>query len=462
MGCDENMSISGKRPGIWRKIFKLLLPLAFLALGVIGYREIIKPQTEASGPGESADKAKKNGTNRKGPWGPRYGRSGTLPGKKEKKPVPVAAWSVRLAPYKPVFHLYGQIIASHKVVLGLPVSGQITSVNPELREGAWVEKGDLLISIDAFPYEAALEEQRASLAEAEAKTREIRAQLQLETRTLEQVRRQLDLAMRERQRAEKLIARGTVSQKMLDDANLLVSQRKVAVEQRRSNIKIIKARIEQQQAMEKRLGWAVKKARRTLRDTKLYAPFDGRILLVNAENGQFVSSSDKLVTIVSDSHLEVRFTLSEDRYGDLLASGSQVTGLPVRITWKSGRTTLSFEGEVTRLAPEIEAQSGAVIGFARFSRKSAAPNILRIGSFVDVELSGKQIENIARIPETALYDKSKVYLIKDGRLVMKKVQPLAWEDANVLVASDIEEGEEILASHLPNIKPDMRVKVVRE
>ncbi len=453
---------AGMRPkggGALRMLAMGVLPLIFLALGVYGYDRITRPEPGAQG---AKSEAQKHRARRKGPWGPRYGRGQTPQTRAASKPVAVAARKVQLASYTPRFSLYGQVIASHRVVMGLPVSGRIIKLNPDLREGARVEKGAFLVTVDDFPYRAVLEEARANLAEAKAKTREISAQLDLERETLKQLEHQLELARREQKRAEKLISQGTISQKILDDAVLLVSQRQVAVQQRRSNIDISNARLEQQGSVEKRLRWAVKKAERTLRDTRLAAPFDGRILSVNAEIGQYISSSDKLVTIVSDSHLEVRFTLSEDRYGDLLFSGASIIGLPVRIRWRSGRIKRSFQGKLTRLAPEVAADSGAIVAFAGFENGGEASSLLRIGSFVDIELSGRKIENVARLPESALYNQGRVYLVQDNRLVGRKVRPLRWENGEVLISAGLDEGDLVLVNHLPNIKPDIRVKVVQE
>ncbi len=448
--------IARRISGPLRVLMMSVLPLAFLVLSVIGYREITKPQTGVKGNGEQAGQ-------RKGPWGPRYGRSRVSAGRESKKPVAVAAKTIRLASYTPRFDLFGQVIASHRVAMGMAVSGRIIKVNPRLQEGARVQKGEFLVAVDDFPYRANLEEIRSNRAEAKAKIRETEAQLALEQETFRLLQHQLKLARREQKRAEKLILQRTIPQKILDDAVLLVSQREVALQQRRSNIEIARARIDQQKAVENRLGWSVKKAERTLSDTRLVAPFSGRILLVNAEIGQHVSSADKLVNLVSDSHLEVRFTLSEDRYGELLSTGGRpVIGLPVRITWKSGRMSKNFNGRLTRIAPEIAPESGAIIAFAGFEDGGEAADLLRIGSFVDVRLSGHRIENVARIPESALYDENRVYLIRGRQLVPRKVRAVRWENGEVMISSGLEEGERILVNHLPNIRPDMRVKVVEE
>ncbi len=436
------------------------LPMIFLCFGFAGYYGIMTWDGGADKSSPSKQSGVAGPAKIKGPWGPRYGRSAPSKGNRGhlKRPV-VEARTIRLAAYQPEWHLYGQVIAGRKVAMHIPVPGRLVLVGTELRAGARLKRGGLLAVVDEFPYRAALEEARATLSEARAKQKEIRAQITLEESGLKQSRRQLELAQSELEDMHKLFESGSASQKMLDDAVLLISQREQAVQQRESNIEINGARLQQQNAVEKRQVWVVKKAQRALQDTRLVSPFDGYVLAANAEKGQYITSSSKLATVVSDGHLEVQFTLSEDQYGDLLAAGTAVIGLPVRVTWRSGRTRLTFAGKVKRLAPEVADVSGSIILYAGFDDGTVTTGRLPIGSFVDVVLYGDDIEQVARVPESAVYGRNRLFLIKDGRLVSRLVQPLTWENGEVLISTGLEEGEQVLANHLPNAKAGMEVQV---
>ncbi len=441
-----------------RKYAVVVVPVFFLFLGWAGYQWIMTwEKGEQSHTGKpSAARTSKH----KGSWGPRYGRS--APQKRAagrlKRPI-VEARTIRFNAYRPQWKLYGQVIARDRVAMHIPVPGRLTLVGPKLRVGARLTKGDLLAVVDEFPYRSALEEEQATLLEVRAKQKEIRAQIMLEERGLKQSRRQLELALGEFEDMQKLLKQGNVSKKMLDDAVLLISQREQAVQQRESNIEISTARLQQQNAVEKRQTWVVRKAHRALMDARLVSPFDGYVLAANAESGQYITASNKLATVVSDGHLEVQFTLSMDQYGDLLAAGSSVAGLPVQVTWNSGRTHLTFAGKVTRVTPEVADDSNSITLFAGFDDKTVTTGKLPIGSFVDVVLSGHDIERVARVPESAVYDQNHLFLIEDGRLVSRQVQPLTWENGEVLISKGLDEGERILANHLPNAKPGMQVQV---
>ncbi|MCP3669221.1 MAG: efflux RND transporter periplasmic adaptor subunit [Gammaproteobacteria bacterium] len=455
---NETDKNSGVRGSSLRKYAVAVVPVLFLLFGLAGYQWVMTE--EKAGQSHKGKPSAVRTSNQKGPWGPRYGRS--APPKNSagrlKRPV-VAARTIRLDTYRPQWKLYGQVIARDRVAMHIPVPGRLTHVGPKLRVGARLKQGDLLAVVDEFPYRSALEEAQATLLEVHAKQKEIGAQITLEQRGLKQSQRQLKLARDELEYMQKLLKQGNVSKKMLDDAVLLISQREQAVQQRESNIEISTARLQQQDAVEKRQSWVVQKAQRALKDARLIAPFDGYVLAANAESGQYITASNKLATVVSDGHLEVQFTMSVDQYGDLLAAGGSVTGLPVQVTWRSGQTHLTFAGMVTRVSPEVAGGSGSITLFAGFDDKTVTTGKLPIGSFVDVVLSGQSVERVARVPESAVYDQNHLFLIEDGGLVARQVQPLAWENGEVLIANGLDEGERILANHLPNAKPGMQVQV---
>ncbi len=435
-----------------------LLPVLFLSLGVAGYQGVMSRGEAGRAHGERPTAA----ASQKGPARPRYGQYGPPKGAEGGRVPVVAAHRVRLAAYRPQWSLYGEVVAGRRVAVHIPVPGRLVHVSPSLREGSMLKKGELLAAVEAFPYRAALEEAEAVLAEVRAKQREIAAQIMLERQGLEQARRQLEPARNEFERMQRLFDGGSVSQKMLDDAAVVLSQRELLLQQRQRNIEIISARLQQQEAVEKRQRWVLQRAERALEDTRLMAPFDAHVLSVNVEAGQYINSSDKLATLLSSGDVEVRFTLSEDQYGDLLASSEAIPGLPVEIIWRSGRTQQAFSGKVRRVAAEVAAESGAIVLYAGLGEAQEAKDRLPIGSFVDVMLSGRPIERVARIPESALYDRERVFLIEEDRLTVRRVQPLGWKNGEVLIAAGLNDGERILANHLPNARPGMAVRVVAQ
>jgi len=99
-----------------------------------------------------------------------------------------------------------------------------------------------------------------------------------------------------------------------------------------------------------------------------------------------------------------------------------------------------------------------VVAFATFETNGGHAAGLRIGAFVDVILEGAKLSAVAKLPEGALHD-GRVYVISGGRLTPRRVRALAWENGTVVIDGGLKEGEMVMASHLPQAKPGMRVRV---
>ncbi len=436
-----------------------VLPVAFLALGVAGYRHLTAPIATPAASLATADAGARQKTRRRGPHGPRYGR-GQWQGRKRAPQTPVvAARKVAMGSWRPRFVLHGRIVAARTLQLRMTISGRVAEAAEQLRPGGEVRKGQLLVRLDDFSRRLALAGASAQLEEARARVAEQKEQLRLDEASLQNALRQLDLARRARERTKVLARDGTASRKALDDAALVVAQRELTVVQKKSALRISAARLKQYEAQQRQKEQALAQARRDLRDTRLFAPFDGAVLSAQVEKGQYVSGTEVLATLAARHELEVRFALSEDQYGDLLAAGAHLKGMPVRIVWKAGRTRLVSGGRIVRLAAQLKAESGTLDVYARLDDIPRMRE-LRLNAFVEVHLEGPPLRNVARLPEGAMHD-GRVFVLREGRLEGRKVNPVAWENGEVIVQGSIKDGDLVMASHLPQARDGMRVKVAR-
>ncbi|MEC8316307.1 MAG: biotin/lipoyl-binding protein, partial [Pseudomonadota bacterium] len=68
----------------------------------------------------------------------------------------------------PEFKSFGEVMAERNIFLRALVDGEVISVSDDLHEGAFIKKGEKLLTIDPFEYENALGEAKAQLISAEA------------------------------------------------------------------------------------------------------------------------------------------------------------------------------------------------------------------------------------------------------------------------------------------------------
>jgi multidrug efflux pump subunit AcrA (membrane-fusion protein) len=279
---------------------------------------------------------------------------------------------VVLGDHRPNFTVYGEAAASRSVDLRSLVSGEVISINSELKAGARVNKGDALVEIDRFNFEGALREARANRDEVLARIRENESLVTLEISKIQRLDEQLELARSDHKRIADLRSNGTTTQKQLDDRTMVLSQRAQLVEQSQINLQTEKAKLEQQKASLARLDWRVQLAERNLLNTILKAPFDGIVRSTGVEIGKTVSANDVVVSLYEDANMDIRFTLTDERYGRLQADQSGLVGREIEIIWAIGGRDHSYPATIERVGAVISSSRGGMISTSAIVSPSAA------------------------------------------------------------------------------------------
>ena len=185
--------------------------------------------------------------------------------------------------------IYGEWIGTLDGFVNADVRAQVTGylVRQDYKEGAFVNKGQLLFEIDPRPFQAALDQAEGQLAQAKA---------QLANAEAVQVRTQLDV-----ERYAPLAKEQAASQQDLDNA----TQNNLAA----------KATVATSEAQIKTAEAALETAKLNLGFTRLTAPISGIAGQAELQVGALVSTSGTAVTTVSTlDPIRDYFTVSEQDY----------------------------------------------------------------------------------------------------------------------------------------------------
>lgn len=368
---------------------------------------------------------------------------------------------VRFTAQQPKIKLFGKTVTGRKVELRALVSGQVIEVGEKLRDGAIIDAGATLLKIDPFEYRGALTEAKAQMKEANARLRELRASLSQEKGSIKRDKQQLQLAIKDAERARPLVRRGTISQKTLDDRDAVVLQRRQSLEQRQNNIAVWDAKIEQQNAALERLGWAQERADRRIKDTTLKAPFKAYVDAVNAEVGKTLSANDRVATLFDVNTVDVEFTLTDQQYGRIIGAEGSVLDREIDVEWSVGRKPIKYKATVERVSAQIDANAGGITVYARI-KEPTKPIRIRPGAFVQLHVPDRKFENVAVLPVTALYDGDTVFVVAgEGRLEPRKVDVVGWDGANVFVRGALRDNERILRTRLSTPVRGLKVRETR-
>ena len=201
------------------------------------------------------------------------------------------------------------VVTANTIQVAPEVVGRIATLN--VKEDAFVRKGDVLYTIDSERY-------LLSLAEARAQVRSLEAQIDLTNRRVSSevtavsvaraqaaaARASLDEATRTLARLEPLLPGRYVTPQQIDlartskaTAESQLSGALSATQQRRQFVGDSSALVAQLEAARAQVG----QAERDLRNTVVRAPFDGRIVGVTISVGQLVNPARALFTLIDTS-----------------------------------------------------------------------------------------------------------------------------------------------------------------
>ena len=353
---------------------------------------------------------------------------------------------------------YGEILPQRDAEMRALVSGQVIEINPNFKDGGNISAGEMLIQIEKFDYESKMRESKAQLNASKALLEEYIAQLRAEEKAKIENRVQLDLAVRELERREKLFSQKVVSQKHLEDAAKIVSDRTRLEALSTENVEVIKARLKRQKSIISSNEISLQRSVRDYQNTTLIAPFDGYLTSTSVAVGKRLSINDRVARLLDLKNMEVMFHLPDGEYGKLLyAQEDGLTGRLLEVVWRFGEKTKKYTAIIERISSEIEAETGAVRIYAQLIN-SDDKIIIRPGAFVEVIIEGPVFPESVKLPENAVHENDVVYVLVGERLEKRNVNILSRTGREIIVAGELNEGDKVVITRFAEIGPGLKVR----
>lgn len=210
----------------------------------------------------------------------------------------------------------------------------------------------------------------------------------------------------------------------------------------------------------------LEKAKINLERTIVKLPFQGIIREKRTGVGQFVGAGSILATAFSTEEVLIALPLTDIELSYLglpLAYEEEKLFSGPKVTFFSSvsNKTFKWEGRIVRTAGSIDPPTRLVYVYAEVINPYQQSPPLAIGMFVDAIIEGKLIEDGFLVPNSALNDNSKIYIInKNDNLEIREVEVLGTENDYVIIKGDIIEGERVVVSPLNNAKIGMSLKPI--
>jgi membrane fusion protein (multidrug efflux system) len=296
------------------------------------------------------------------------------------------------------------------------VSGYL--IRQDYREGAFVKKGQLLFEIDPRPFQAALDQARGQLAQAQA---------QMANADIN--------AKRDVPEAEA----HAIPQSQLDTDT--------------QSLRGAQAAVEASQA-------AVEQAALNLGYTKVISLIDGIAGITTVQVGNLVAQSTVLTAVSQVNPVKVYFPISEQEYLRMADGGSpgsvdwltHASRIPLKLTLANG-STYSHSGKIIFADRQVNAQTGTIQIVGEFPNSR---NLLRPGQYARVQAPTGSITGALLVPQSAVSQSQgsdQVTVISaDNRAQLRTVNVGPTVGTLWVITSGLKPGEHVVAVGADKVK----------
>lgn len=382
----------------------------------------------------------------------------------EERPIRVAALRAVPENVPVVITGYGEVRALDVVALTPEVAGKIVRIHPRLEAGELIEQGAQLFAIDDTNYQAAYQEAVAAVAQQENTVRRLQAQLRIDKTRLRTLARNRDLAAAEYKRVLKLFETVSVGTRSgVDAAEQAMNSARDRADQMAQDISIYPIQIKETESALAMSRARLQLAKANLARCSVRAPFDGRVKETRLELGQYVVPGQAAVTLADDSMIEILVPLDSRDARQWLqfdakslfeptAWFNRLVAVPCRIIWTEADSDDAWEGQlhrVVRFDQQTRTLTVAVRVDAPHAQAGASASLPLVeGMFCRVEIPGRAMASVVRLPRWAVSFQNTVYLIQADRLKTVPVKPVRFQGDEVFVAEGIAPGDTVVTTRL--------------
>ena len=316
--------------------------------------------------------------------------------------------------------IYGEWVATLDGYVNADIRPQVTGylMKQKYREGSLVRKGDVLFEIDPRPFEAALQQTKGQLAQAEA---------------------QLSKTTMDVQRDTPLAKQSAIPQAQLDND----------IQAKAAAVAIVKANEAQ-----------VEQARLNLEFTKVHSLVDGIAGLAKGQIGDLVGPTTILTTVSQVQPIKVYFSVSEQQYLPFASKiGEVVTGKRAAGTNKILELILADgsvypkKGAILVADRQVDLKTGTIRFAAVFDNTQVT---LRPGQFARVRFPTSVAKDALLVPQRAVIDTQGNYQVAvvtaDNKASIRPVTVGERVDDMWIIKDGVQSSEQVIVEGFQKVR----------
>ena len=327
------------------------------------------------------------------------------------------------------------------------IRGQVTGylLRQVYREGAFVQKGDLMFEIDPRPFQAALNEANGRLAQAESS-------VQQAVGNLAQNKARLGKAELDVKRYTPLVKTKAISQEEMDNAVQSRLEAQAAVEAAQAAIEAAKASVAAAKA-------SVYDAEVKLGFTRINSPVNGIAGLAKVQVGDLISPSGIALTTVSTlDPIKAYFTISEQEYlAQQRAGGPDKWAHNLELVLADG-SVYPRKGTFFMADRQVDVGTGSLRVAALFPNPG---NVLRPGQYGRVRAVMGIHKDAALVPQRAVNELQGSYQAAvvggDNKVEIRAVRMGDRSGSMWVVEDGLRPGERVIVEGLQKVRNGVSV-----
>ncbi len=371
-------------------------------------------------------------------------------GRSVAPPVKVQQLSVTKAPLVQPIFIYAK--PEKMTEVSSFVTGIIEQVLFAVREH--VKKGQKLLVIDPKTQTLHVEKQQAAVRLIKANIKSNNHLCELKQKLVAHAQKINRLEATSVKRFEQLQQDQYAAKATLDQAKQKLTETQSQLAQQQFELtncqletKRLEAQLDQRQA-------DLKLAEKNLKETIVYAPYDGEISQQFVDQGQTVNPGQKLFTIFNMHHLQVVSLLSQSMY-------QQVRQVDKNRVFACRDQSSYRQGGCYPLAHLSHSISSAGVGyeviFQQIDKQWLIANQRQRWWLVLPKVSAYAL------PSAALHHQTLIYLVKDHQLHMVKVKLIGKTFGGKILIEPVSHlsGSTVLVSSLPGARNGLQVRLIK-
>ncbi|WP_292010825.1 efflux RND transporter periplasmic adaptor subunit [Chryseobacterium sp.] len=334
----------------------------------------------------------------------------------EKAPTAVSASVVESGEFSYTEDFPAKLVANSEVSIVPDVSGYVKQIN--FTEGALIQKGQILYTIDNSRYKAAYDQAVANQRQSEA---------------------QFEFLKRDENRYQSLLKNDAISKQAYDNS-------RTAVRTAEASLAALKA--------------VVNNAKTDLQYTQIRASQSGTIGISSVRVGDVVTGGQTIMnTLVREDPILAEFSVPEQRYMEFVQLKQQQSMAKLSLRLPDGNV-YQEQGEIDIIDNKVDVSTGSI----RVRVKFPNPNhILKSGMNAVIFYQRTTDPGTLRIPLTSIKEtlgETNVFIVSDSnKAVSKKITPINRTTEYLFVKDGIKAGDKIITSNIQYLQAGEAVRI---